>query len=394
MKRRTLVGVALLVTAVAVVGLSGGRAAPVAMTVPRPTVSDYQFVSGSTTPPTKAQCDSVAPALLHAPGDPVRIQRRPAVCSRQERRGRHHCDRGLLGKRHDGPRSARLQQGLRPPAHVRRGRCDLHARDADLHGLAPERLARDQAAVESKGPGLEDKSLWALEVALDVETAHAMAPGANILLVATTGAETLGVQGFPNMMKAEKYVVDNHMAQVISQSFASAEDAFGSTQSLENLRRRLQGRGREWRHGASARRATTARPTRRSSRSAPGGKLIPYPTVEWPASDPLVTGVGGTYLCTDPLATTNQPRTLDFVLAAGRSAAATPSTRPQCRGRLDVLGWRLQPRLPEARLPEHAARGQHGDRRRCAACPTSPCRRAPARARWSTSRCRRTVTAA
>ena len=29
-------------------------------------------------------------------------------------------------------------------------------------------------------------------------------------------------------------------------------------------------------------------------------KIIPFPTVEWPASDPLVTGVGGTYLCTDP----------------------------------------------------------------------------------------------
>jgi subtilase family serine protease len=27
---------------------------------------------------------------------------------------------------------------------------------------------------------------------------------------------------------------------------------------------------------------------------------IPFPTVNWPASDPLVTGVGGTYLCTDP----------------------------------------------------------------------------------------------
>jgi len=28
---------------------------------------------------------------------------------------------------------------------------------------------------------------------------------------------------------------------------------------------------------------------------------IPFPTVQWPASDPLVTGVGGTYLCTDPI---------------------------------------------------------------------------------------------
>src|SRR5215468_2788229 len=88
----------------------------------------------------------------------------------------------------------------------------------------------------SKGTGQEDKSAWALEVSLDVETAHAIAPMANILLVATPTAETLGVQGFQQMMNAEQYVVDHHLANVISQSFASAEDAFGSTQSLLNLR--------------------------------------------------------------------------------------------------------------------------------------------------------------
>jgi len=41
-----------------------------------------------------------------------------------------------------------------------------------------------------------------------------------------------------------------------------------------------------------------------------GGSLIPYPTVGWPASDPLVTAVGGTYLCTDPNAPAIAPRTL------------------------------------------------------------------------------------
>src|SRR5437764_2340841 len=87
-----------------------------------------------------------------------------------------------------------------------------------------------------QGTGLEDKAAWALEVALDVETAHSIAPGANILLVHTPTAETLGVQGFPPMMNAEQYVVDHHLAQVISQSFASGEDAFGSAQSLQNLR--------------------------------------------------------------------------------------------------------------------------------------------------------------
>jgi len=43
-----------------------------------------------------------------------------------------------------------------------------------------------------------------------------------------------------------------------------------------------------------------------------GGSDIPYPSVLWPASDPLVTSVGGTYLCTDAVTglsvdTTNPP---------------------------------------------------------------------------------------
>ena len=41
-------------------------------------------------------------------------------------------------------------------------------------------------AQPGKGTALEDKSAWALEVALDVETSHAMAPDANILLVHST----------------------------------------------------------------------------------------------------------------------------------------------------------------------------------------------------------------
>jgi subtilase family serine protease len=160
---------------------------------------------------------------------------------------------------------------------------------------------------KSRGTGLENKSAWALEVALDVETAHAMAPGANILLVTTPTAETLGVQGFPQMMAAEQYVVDHHLAQVISQSFASAEDAFGSPQSLQNLRHAFV--------SAAANGVTVLGSSgdggtangRKSPVAGPNaGPLFPYPTVEWPASDPLVTGVGGTYLCTDATATTSR----------------------------------------------------------------------------------------
>ena len=88
----------------------------------------------------------------------------------------------------------------------------------------------------SHGPGLQDRTAWTVETSLDVEWAHAMAPMANILNVTTNPAETQGVQGFPTMMNAEQFIVDNHQATVITQSFGAVEEGFGSTQSLLNLR--------------------------------------------------------------------------------------------------------------------------------------------------------------
>jgi hypothetical protein len=175
----------------------------------------------------------------------------------------------------------------------------------------------DTKPPKGKGPGQEDKTLWALEVSLDVETAHAIAPGANILLVATTGAETLGVQGFPNMMKAEKSVVDDGMAQVISQSSppprtrsaARSRWRISATPSRRPLPRALP---------SSPRRATLAQPTSEEP-GRQGGELIPYPTVEWPASDPL-SPAWAAPTCTDPLADTND-RAPYLRPASGRSAA-------------------------------------------------------------------------
>jgi subtilase family serine protease len=160
----------------------------------------------------------------------------------------------------------------------------------------------------SNGPGQEDKSAWALEVSLDVEVAHAIAPGANILLVHTPTAETLGVQGFPQMMAAIKYVVDHRLADVVSMSLASAEDAFSSQQSLENLRYAFKAAAA---NGVTVLGASgdTGTANDRKSPVGQGGSTIPGPTVEWPASDPLVTGVGGTALCTS--ATETATRVVD-----------------------------------------------------------------------------------
>ena len=151
---------------------------------------------------------------------------------------------------------------------------------------------------KSNGTGLEDKSAWALEVVLDVQWAHATAPKANILLVTTPTAETLGVQGLPQMMSAIQYVVDNHLADVISMSFGTGEGAFHN--GLAALLTKRDGFVHaQTNHVTLFASSGDGGSTNSMKEPVKNPKDIPYPSVGWPASDPLVTAVGGTYLCTD-----------------------------------------------------------------------------------------------
>ena len=315
--------VALLVTGVVVAAMVGtSPSVSAALPAPHPTVTDYQFISAGTTPPTEAQCEAVGRTCF----TPQAIQSAYNVAPLYAQ--------GLNGR---GITIAIVDSyGSDTMAH------DLHVFD-QAFGLPPmcgeegvtcaagmptfSELSINGTPATNPQPGngthLEDKSAWALEVALDVETSHAIAPGANILLVHTNTAETLGVQGFPQMMKAEDYVVSHHLAQVISQSFASAEDAFSSFTSLQNLRfAYINAAANGVTVLGSSGDGGTANGTKQPT--AKGGALIPFPTVEWPASDPLVTGIGGTYLCTDPTATATQARTK--FMKAGIGAKCGSST--------------------------------------------------------------------
>ncbi len=147
------------------------------------------------------------------------------------------------------------------------------------------------------GPGQEASTGWVGEVALDTQWVHAIAPEASILLVVVPTAETLGVQGFPNMMNAEQYVVDHHLANVVTQSFGAAEGSFGSAASIMTLRHAFTSGTAEGisfvaASGDSGSFGTTKSPV------GQGGSALSTPSVGWPASDPLVTAVGGTNLCT------------------------------------------------------------------------------------------------
>ena len=135
---------------------------------------------------------------------------------------------------------------------------------------------------------------WAGETNLDVEWAHAMAPKANILLVETPTSENEGTTGFPEIVTAEKYVVDHHLAAVISQSFSATEETFPSQAALLALRGAYQ--------DAYANHVTVLAASGDSGAAdADVGRptLYPHPVTSWPDSDPLVTGVGGTKLKLD-----------------------------------------------------------------------------------------------
>ena len=294
-------------------------AASAAVVAVYPTVAEYTQLTASAVPPTQAQCASVGRRCFTPQAIRAAYNLGPLYTAGYDGRGQTIAIVDSYGSdtiAHDlhvfntafglpsmcGEEAVTCAAGM-PNFSV------LHVQGSPATKAPPP---------SSNGTGQEDKSAWALEVSLDVETAHAIAPGANIILVATPTAETLGVQGFPQMMAAEQYVIDNHLANVISQSFASAEDAFGSAQSLENLRFAFKSAAQ---HGVTVLGSSGDGGTANASKSpvGKGGSLIPYPTVEWPASDPLVTGVGGTYLCTDPDNTSS--RVADSAIPGGRCPA-------------------------------------------------------------------------
>jgi len=140
-------------------------------------------------------------------------------------------------------------------------------------------------------PNNSDMIGWASETTLDVEYAHALAPGANILLVETPVSETEGVTGFPQIVTAEKYVINHSLGDVISQSFSATEETFKNYAQLKPLRAAYT--------DASAHHVTVLAASGDSGAADVGLDQATYflrPVTSWPDSDPLVTAVGGTQL--------------------------------------------------------------------------------------------------
>jgi subtilase family serine protease len=144
-----------------------------------------------------------------------------------------------------------------------------------------------------------------------------MAPGASILLAETPVAENEGRSGFPQIVTAEEYVIRHHLGGVISQSFGATEQTFRSASALRQLR------------GAYL---LAARPGYKVTVLAATGDVgaagMTYgmkshyrtPAVDWPASDPLVTAVGGAQLDLARAGTRRRPDSAWADGGGGRSA--------------------------------------------------------------------------
>jgi len=136
-----------------------------------------------------------------------------------------------------------------------------------------------------KAPGISNNPhgvlrTWDVETTLDVEWAHAMAPGANIALVLATDHSSLD--------EAINYAVVHHLGNTISNSWSSIE-GIGNPRTLDRVNRILEEAAAE---GIDVNFASGDR--------GDEFKTVGFLSVDFPASSPFATGIGGTSLALNP----------------------------------------------------------------------------------------------
>jgi subtilase family serine protease len=120
---------------------------------------------------------------------------------------------------------------------------------------------------------------WYEEAALDVEAVHGMAPGANIDFLGSKNCDA-GID------KSINYVVQHHSADMVSNSYGDEGEAgLGSELTLEHslfLQAAVEGIGFYFSTGDDG--------------DETDDPANPAPIADYPATDPMVTAVGGTSL--------------------------------------------------------------------------------------------------
>ncbi len=125
------------------------------------------------------------------------------------------------------------------------------------------------------------------ETSLDIQWAHAVAPDAKLVIIAVPSATPV-----ENLFKGVAYAANHYPGSPISLSWAVDEQYYNSASDVQLARL-----GQVFRSAVSARCTVLAAAGDWGSVDTDNqGNFYPYPVVLYPASDPLVTAVGGTWL--------------------------------------------------------------------------------------------------
>ena len=145
-------------------------------------------------------------------------------------------------------------------------------------------------------PTSKDMTNWAAETELDVQIIHAIAPGANIVVLTSPVSETEGTLGLPQFLQLEQYALTNHLGTIISQSWGASEVTLKDSAGQQEIQK--------W--DAFFKQATTQQGITFFGSSGDNGStdfanlkatiLSTQPTTSFPTDDPWVTSVGGTTL--------------------------------------------------------------------------------------------------
>ena len=259
----------------AIAGATAGSASALASVIVQPGV--LHAAKSAKQPPTTAECESAFEVACYEPGQIEQAYNLPALYAK-----------GITGK----GATIVIVDSFGSPTIT----SDLNVFDNTFGLPAPPsfKILQPAGKVPPFNNNNSDMVGWAGETTLDVEYAHTIAPGANIVLVETPVSETEGVTGFPQIVKAEEYVINHHIGDVISQSFSATEQTFPSKKTIEALRGSYLD---AYAHHVTV--LAAAGDSGAADVGLDGETYYTFPVTSWPDSDPLVTGVGGTQLHLD-----------------------------------------------------------------------------------------------
>ena len=129
---------------------------------------------------------------------------------------------------------------------------------------------------------------WSDETSLDVQWSHAMAPGANIVLVQAASDSD------DDLVAGLNFALDNHLGNVVSMSFGESE-FFLTDKAGQQTVAAWERAFKKARHEHVTLFVSSG--DQGSTNTADGaGNVLPFQNASYPASSPQVTGVGGTNL--------------------------------------------------------------------------------------------------